>query len=107
MIQLKDALHQLENPPRDRSGNPVPAHIECVTCNETQGTGGELLTLDGVVLAKHSGQPTGARRGGAAGSRPANEAHNGTRNFLLVASGEVRKVHVRLITLFNHETVVY
>ena len=110
MIQLKDALHQLEYPARDGQGRPVPAHIEFVTCDETKGTGGELVSLDGVVLASlvpKSGAGRQAPASPAKPTRPAGKFHNGTRNFLIVASGLVRKVHVRLLTQVNHETIVY
>ena len=110
MIQLKQVLHHLTHPSRDRQGQPVPVHIEFVTCDEAKGTGGELVSLDGVVLAKLTTTlPRAAKAspGSAFFAKRANEWHNGTRNFYIVASKEVRKVHIRLITLFNHETVVY
>ena len=109
MIQLKDVLHQLEKPSRDRQGQPVPVQIEFVTCDEKKGTGGELVSLDGVVLAKlitDKLPKPGPKTSEFFGKR-ANEWHNGTRNFLIVSSKEVRKVHIRLITQFNRETVVY
>ena len=108
MIQLKDVLHQLENPSRDRQGQPVPAHIEFVTCDEAKGIGGELVSLDGVVLAKLVTRlPAAGRPSAEFFGKRANQWHNGTRNFLVVSSKEVRKVHIRLITQFNHATVVY
>ncbi|MGI4870440.1 MAG: hypothetical protein ACRYFX_04590 [Janthinobacterium lividum] len=107
MIQLKDALHHLEHPARDRQGHPVPAHIEFVTCDETKDTGGELVSLDAVVLAKLARPSAAGRQAPRTSTKPANQFDNGTRNFLLVTSQEIRKVCVRLITQFNHETVVY
>lgn len=115
MIQFRDMMRQLREPSRDRSGHPVPVHVEVVTCDLAKNTGGQLLELDGVVLARH------ARRAGLDGDEPAagtrrlakrrlgkaNEYAGGTLNLFLVASRQVRKVHARLITRFNHETVVY
>ncbi|MGI4865442.1 MAG: hypothetical protein ACRYFZ_16080 [Janthinobacterium lividum] len=109
MIQLKDVLHRLEKPSRDRQGQPVPVQIEFVTCDEKKGTGGELVSLDGVVLAKltTSAAPKVGRPTSEFFGKRANEWHNGTRNFYHVVSQQVRKVHIRLITQFNYATVVY
>ena len=108
MIQLKEVLRQLEKPSRDRQGLPVPVQLEFVTCDEKIGTGGELVSLDGLVLAKLVTKlPKPGRPRSEFFGKRANQWHNGTRNFLIVSSKQVRKVHIRLITQFNHETVVY
>jgi hypothetical protein len=108
MIQLKEVLHQLEHPSRDRQGQPVPVQVEFVTCDERNGTGGELISLDGVVLAKVVTKlPKAGRPKSEFFGKRANQWHNGTRNFYIVSSKQVRKVHIRLITQFNYETVVY
>lgn len=85
-----------------------PFSVEFVTCDVKRKKGGELIAVDGAVLrrttidrAKES-QPVS----NATTSRSANEYSNATRNLLL-ANGQTRKIHIRLITKFNGQTVTY
>ena len=107
VIQLNDALKQMEA--RDERRRPVPFSVEFCTCDEERGTGGELIRLDNVVLARdRDSRPK--RQTGATIPTPAKEAsewENATRNFYILDNEQIRKAHIRLITLFNNMEVVY
>lgn len=95
MIRLQDAL--------DIMKNGEPFSISFVTANKSKKTGGEILELENVKLNKFQKQVV---KNIESIPKPANETANEIRNFLL-PNGQIRKCHIRLITKFNGQPVVY
>ncbi|MGV3588601.1 MAG: hypothetical protein ACO1OF_16465 [Adhaeribacter sp.] len=110
MILLKDALAQMEK--KDERNWPVPFTIEFVTADRERNTGGEVIRLEKVVLArdvKGLKKKTSAILDSTEPDRAANPNHwlNGTRNLYHTQSQQIRKCHIRLITKFNGQPVIY
>lgn len=102
MLQLNDVLKQMEE--RDHRRRPVPFHVEFVTAD------GDLVSMENVVLAKsrtpeQTTAPAPRKHPGPA--RPANEWGNATRNIYQLDSQQIRKLHIRAITQFNHQDTIY
>jgi hypothetical protein len=95
-ISIKDALKKMEL--RDHRGNAIPFSLQFTTCDENRLTGGEIITAEGVILARHKKRVSRSNQSSPA--KAANEWDNGTRN-LLFPNGEIRKCHIWLITQFN------
>lgn len=95
MLRLQDAL--------DLMKKDEPFDVTYVSANKTKKTGGEFIELKGVRLNKFQKEP---RETKTAITKPANETQNEIRNFLL-PNGQIRKAHIRLITTFNGQPVVY
>lgn len=91
----------------DQKGRPVPFDIEFVSCNRTDKTGGELIRLEKVILAKNAKKRKKVKAGGTGKSKPANQWRNGVRNLLILSSNQIRKCRIRLITELNGHTIVY
>ena len=80
------------------------------TCNLKKITGGEFIHFDNCV--KHNHQTKAERMA----ARPQGEAYvvrknpkhyeNSTRNIKRTDTGELVKVHIRLIRIFNGKTVL-
>lgn len=89
-----------------------PCNITVVTYNEREGTGGELLNLEGVRKHLPGLKQTDMERsvnaeavvdGPVPHRAPHHDAH-GTINVRL-KDRSIRKVHTRLIVLFNNQEV--
>ncbi len=106
MILLKDALQMMEE--RDHRNWPIPFSITFVTYDKERQTGGEIITLNNVVLAKNrlvaDKKATGRT---TSKNAPANQWQNATRNFYLLDSQQIRKANIRLLTHFNNQPIVY
>lgn len=115
----------------DSEGNPVPFSIVFVTANKQRQTGGELhiygkptpwikklraripdavYTDSNVIkcVGKRDGKTViDARPKGSPkqGKNP-NHYKNSTRNIMILSSGAIRKVHIRLILYFNEKKVI-
>lgn len=83
---------------RDHRGNAIPFSLQFTTCDENRLTGGEIITAEGVILARNSKRLFRSKKSST--DRAANEHDNGTRN-LLFPNGEIRKCHMWLIIQFN------
>lgn len=109
MIRLESVLREMEKV--DKRGNPVPFTIRFCTANLQANTGGEILELKGAVLAvKLKSIPPYVKNElqkeqELINKRNANHWVNGTRN-LWHNNGYV-KTHIRLITSFNNQEVIY
>jgi hypothetical protein len=90
---------------RDHRNRPVPFHIQFVTKD------GAIVEMENVVLAKSinsAGSSTSSgRKSSNSAPKQANEFDNATRNLYQLDSQQIRKVYIRYITGFNHQTVVY
>ena len=108
-IPLRQVLREMEK--TDERGRPVPFHIEVCTCDEARDSGGELISYSAAVLARSvrrfRAASTTSTKGTSAPMRPSNEWRNQTRNLSAVDSSEIRKACIWLITMFNHQTVVW
>jgi len=86
-----------------------PFSIEFVTCDMKRKKGGEIISIDGAVLRRTAVDREQEKQSNpinANPSRSANEYTNATRNLLL-PNGQTRKIHIRLITMFNGQSVTY
>jgi len=83
---------------RNHHGNAIPFSLQFITCDENRLTGGEIITAEGVILARNKKQRVRSKP--TPSGRAANEHDNGTRNLLL-PNGEIRKCHMWLIVKFN------
>lgn len=103
-IDLASALDLMDS--RDRKGNSIPFSIVAVTFNESQQTGGEILTYPKAQLAvldKSNRIATGKRAESI--SRDPNHWINGTRNIMPYGTNEIRKISIWLILQFNEMEV--
>lgn len=101
LVALADVIKKMNE--IDGKGNPVPFNIEVCTLNRFTTKGGERLKMDNVILykQKHVKKPSGDK------TKMPNHYDNGTRNLMLLDSGEIRKIHIRLIEKFNGKAVFY
>lgn len=102
LISLDQVLKTMRK--RDKMGNPLPFSIACCTYNRTTGEGGDRLEVEqAVVYVKKRGRKDNT----GSVSRVVNHHENSTRNIQFIPSGEIRKIHIRLIEKFNGKTVYY
>lgn len=102
-ILLKEVLDAMD------AGQPFS--IAFVTADRRRNTGGEWIEVE---KAYKSGYVDPADRKKMQQlqpesdiiSRSPNHYENSTRNIVIVANSEVRKLHVRLIRKFNGKTVI-
>ena len=104
-VSLADILKEMDK------GEPFA--ITFCTANRKKKSGGEMIQLEGCVLhnrtkasskAPHAVKDIEAEE--TTISRPPHHNQNDTRNIRL-ANGQVRKLHIRLITSFNNKTVIW
>jgi len=101
LIALSDVLQQMNKV--DPKGMPIPFDLEVCTYNRFQKKGGERLSLKQVIIhkQKHVKKPVKDK------TKIPNHYENSTRNVMIVSSGEIRKIHIRLIERFNGKAVFY
>jgi hypothetical protein len=105
IITLKEVLTTMER--CDHKGKPIPFDLTCITADRVRKTGGDILELKSASLTrKNKKLPRYVREIGIPKKKRQNHWHNQTRNILL-PNGQVRKVHIRLIVMFNGNPVVY
>jgi hypothetical protein len=110
-IRLWDVLDVMDS--FDWRQKPVKFQMKFVTANRQNGTGGEIIEVKGA--RKCSGKtkegrpifsfPKNSADRDKAARDPRHWTHS-TRNILL-PNGQIRKVHIRLITEFNNKKVCY
>jgi hypothetical protein len=107
MIPLKECLAIMDK--KDPNKIPVPFSISFCTADLKKKTGGEILTIEKAVLAKNQEgvKETPAGIVAPATTKKANHWDNETRNIMLLPSKNIRKVHIRLITKLNGQTVYW
>ena len=110
-IRLWDVLEQMDRV--DSENRPVKFQIKVVSADRHLDTGGGIIELKGCSKCtndKNKQTPLVARgTAGKSGEKITKDPrhwHNSTRNLLL-ANGQKRKVHIRLIIEFNNQTVCY
>lgn len=95
----------------DRQGKPIPFSVRVVEYNRQTKQGGRIVNYEGVTLTsadrKRRDDPPAVAEadGGNSTKKSPNHYRNKTRNLVL-RNGEVRKIHIRLITRFNGHTVI-
>jgi len=101
LIPLSEVLKQMER--TDAKGKPVPFDIAVCTYDRFRKKGGERLELKQVVVyrQKHVKKTPSDK------TKIPNHYENGTRNLLILSSGQIRKIHIRLIEKFNGKIVYY
>lgn len=101
-ITLKEALQIID------SGRAFD--ISFVTANRQRDTGGEWITMKGCVknsvLSNHQADKAISTQTFGKIKRDPRHYENSTRNIRVLATGEIRKVHIRLITIFNDKVVL-
>lgn len=107
VILRRDALREME------TGRVFS--IQFYTGDLSKQTGGKRITIDRAVM----NEPGAAKEpvaGSAAESDKKEQYHstrapkhskNRTRNLRILPSGEIRKIHISLFTVFNGRKVVY
>ncbi|MFZ4523913.1 MAG: hypothetical protein ACOYNC_19585 [Bacteroidales bacterium] len=109
-IQLSKALDLMDQ--LDDDGKPVKFQVKFVTANRKLKTGGEIIEIaDGrKCVGKRRGEMVFDMRKSlqdpSCVSRPPNHTANSTRNILLPTGG-IRKVHIRLIIEFNNQKIFF
>lgn len=95
----------------DHMDSGQPFSIAFRTCNKQKGTGGEYVFYGECV--KHGHQTKEERKQRKESGEPKqvifknpNHYENSTRNIMRVSSGELVKVHLRLIRRFNNKIVL-
>jgi hypothetical protein len=104
-IDLGSALAIMDT--YDRKGRAVPFSIVCVTYNETQSTGGEILHYHKAQLAvlDKSNRIAEGPRVLKLGNKNPNHWGNGTRNIRPYDDNQIRKINIWLILQFNEMEV--
>jgi len=102
LIALADALKEMDK--KDTKGKPIPFSVSFCTYNRFTKEGGARISIDKAILynKKHVKKETVTTK-----SKIPNHFDNGTRNILIMPSGEIRKMHIRLIEKFNGKIVFY
>lgn len=106
-IQLTDALAHMRRV--DERGRPVPFSLEVTTCDEQRGTGGQNLVLTNWVLLRTAKTtPRNEQRlRRTSEPTPQNELADHMRRVKNPANDEVRQIHIRLITAFNGQLILW
>ena len=87
----------------------MPFSIGFRTCNKQKDTGGEWIAID---KARKYDAPTRGQQATLFHTSTTNQQRNprhyenSTRNICAMASGEIIKVHLRLIRRFNNKQVL-
>ncbi len=102
MLKLKQALQILEKV--NARGLPIPCSIVFCTADTSRGTGGEIITMDKVILSRHRKKSIKGYRGVHSAKQPSHN-RNRTRNIMQVGTTEIRKIHIDLILFINEEAV--
>jgi len=100
LIRRKKALQEMRT--RDTKGAYVPFSLVVCKLNFATDEGGDRLNIKKAVMydQKHVRKPSASER-----KRMPNHEENGTRNILLIPSGEIRSIHIRLIEKYNNKIV--
>lgn len=103
IIRLRDALREMD------TGRVFS--IRFYTGDVSRHTGGkridiERATLNDLTDTPHTGGESQPKSAYASVKAP-RHTKNRTRNIRILPSGEVRKLHISLITQFNGQMVVY
>jgi hypothetical protein len=103
---LKAVLEEMER--TDAKGQLKPFSIEFVTADRNKKTGGEIIKVDKAVILKkmNYASSTSSVKAEPMNKKKSNHWENSTRNILL-PNGQKRKLHIRLITKFNGQAVIY
>ena len=100
LISRKKALQQMRR--RDTKGKYIP--FACVVCklNWITGEGGDRLIVKQAIMydQKHVKKPSVSDK-----TKIPNHEENETRNIMVLPSGEIRTIHIRLIEKFNGKIV--
>jgi hypothetical protein len=104
-IQLKQALRDME------SGKPF--HIAFFTFDKQKETGGQRIEFEKAIKNPsdpgddnvNANVPKTVEQFGF--KRNPRHSKNRTRNIMILPSQEIRKLHIALITQFNHQNVMY
>ena len=109
-ISLTQVLTEIDR--LDKNNKPIPFSIKFVTADRKKQTGGEIITIDEAikVVGKKKGEVIiDKRKKKDIDIKTKNPNHwkNSTRNIMVVSSGEIRKIHIRLIIEFNGQNVYY
>ena len=109
MIMLNQVLKDMCKV--DHKGRPVPFSIQFCTASKKRRTGGELIDLPQAVLSWNQkkgaskSEPLPEGKTAIESAKKPNHYRNRTRNLVL-PNGEMRKVHISLITRFNGHEVI-
>lgn len=105
MIHISEILKEIETIDKD-TGEAKTFSCSVITCDLDRDRGGEILTLHNVRLHKLAKKKVEKETQNEESlSILPNERKNATRNLLL-PNGQVRKIHIYLITRFNGQEVI-
>ena len=77
------------------------------TCNRSKNTGGEWIEYEQArkLVSPHSGKRHQHTSSPRELSKKPNHFENSTRNIVVLPHGDIVKVHLRLIRMFNNQLV--
>jgi hypothetical protein len=108
-IPFKEVIWEMDK--TDGNGRPLPFSLTFITADRIRNTGGDIIFIPEAqkCVGKKNGQvlfptPVNVNSPNSITKDP-HHRENETRNIYL-PNGQVRKVHVRLITKFNGKTVI-
>jgi hypothetical protein len=101
-ISLSQGLKIMEQ--KDEMGNPTPFSIVFCTADRKKNTGGEIITLDNIVLSRNQKVKDASKTGK---KKSQNHYANFTRNIKILSSGAIRKVHGHLIDSINGNKIYW
>jgi hypothetical protein len=104
IISYKEIIEEMDR--TDTEGKPVRFSIKFVTADRIRKTGGEIITVDKAEKCVGKKAEKVIHATPINTNREPNHKDNQTRNIYIPDSGQVRKVHTRLIIEFNGLKVI-
>lgn len=103
-ISYKQVIEEMDKLNGD--GKPIPFSIKFITADRTRRIGGEIITIEKAEKCVGKKGEKVIYATPVNPSKPANHFENQTRNINIPGSGQVRKIHTRLIIEFNGLKVI-
>jgi hypothetical protein len=107
MIQLSEAVRKMEQ--KDENGDPIPFSLRFVAADKKKGKAGRFVDIDNAIIEGQKNAGNGKKVDSAPDENSKKPRHNinRTRNIIVLPSKKKRKLHLRLLTQFNGDKVVY
>ncbi len=101
LISLREVISQMNS---HTGGEAATFSITFVKLNVSKRTGGEIVTISGAQL--NSARTKSIQGAGASNAKASNNHTFDRHTINIYINGEIKKVHLQLITFFNGKKVV-
>ncbi len=103
-ILYKQVIEEMDRV--DNEGKPVRFSIKFVTADKNRKTGGEIISVSEAEKCVGKKNDTVIHSTPVSINKKPNHREHDTRNIYIPSSGQVRKVHTRLIIEFNGQKII-